>query len=204
MKEFIIATGNEGKLKEFREMLSRFPVRLSSLRDHWQPVPQIEENGATFFDNAKIKADWVYEHSKGVWALADDSGLEVDALDGRPGVKSARYSGENATSDKNNAKLLSELADVPSHLRTARFRCVLVARIGPEEYISAEGSCEGRIASSRSGSGGFGYDPLFVPSGYSESFAELSSEVKNRISHRGAALRALSRKLYGTFDRQQV
>ncbi|MFP4680014.1 MAG: RdgB/HAM1 family non-canonical purine NTP pyrophosphatase [Chitinispirillaceae bacterium] len=199
MNELIIATGNEGKLKEFREMLSGVPLRITSLKDHWQPVPQIEETGSTFYENAKIKADWVFDHS-GKWALADDSGLEVDALDGRPGVKSARYSGENATAEKNNQKLLSELAEIPSHLRTARFRCVLVARIGPQKYVSAQGACEGRIITSQSGSGGFGYDPLFVPKGYEFTFAELPPEEKNGISHRAVALKALSRELHGIFS----
>ncbi len=197
MRELIIATGNKGKMEEFRTLLSGIPVKLTSLHDHWNPVPQIEETGSTFYENAKIKADWVYENSGGVWALADDSGLEVDALGGAPGVLSARYSGENATGTQNNQKLLTALSGVPMELRTARFKCVLVARVGKDDYLSAEGTIEGVITTSAAGWGGFGYDPLFIPSGHDRTFAELVPEEKNRISHRGVALRALGRELYG-------
>jgi XTP/dITP diphosphohydrolase len=193
--EIIIATGNAGKVNEFRELFSGIDVSLSSLRDHWQPLPVIEENGSTFYENAKIKADWVYERGGGVWALADDSGLEVDALNGAPGVLSARFSGEAATSESNNEKLLNVMRDVPEHLRTARFKCVLVLKTGSETYLSAEGVCEGVITFKKSGGGGFGYDPLFVPEGFNETFAQLASEEKNEISHRGRAMRTLYKKL---------
>jgi len=193
--EIIIATGNQGKVNEFKELFSNIDISISSLKDHWNPLPEIEENGSTFYDNAKIKADWVYERSNGVWALADDSGLEVDALGGAPGVLSARFSGEAATSEDNNEKLINALKDIPEHLRTARFKCVLVLKISHDTYLSAEGTCEGIITLEKSGSGGFGYDPLFIPQGFNETFAQISSEEKNKISHRGKAMRKLYREL---------
>lgn len=195
-KEIIIATGNTGKVKEFRELFSGIAVTLSSLADHWQPIPVIEENGSTFYENAKIKADWVYERGGGLWALADDSGLEVDALNGAPGVLSARFSGENATSESNNEKLLNVMRGIPENLRTARFKCVLVLKTGRETYLSAEGVCEGVITFKKSGGGGFGYDPLFIPLGFNETFARLTPQEKNKISHRGKAMRALYKKLH--------
>ncbi|MCL2688340.1 MAG: XTP/dITP diphosphatase [Chitinispirillia bacterium] len=199
-KKIIIATGNQGKVNEFKELFSGIDLSVSSLKDHWNPLPDIEENGSAFYDNAKIKADWVYERRGGVWALADDSGLEVDALGGAPGVLSARFSGEGATSESNNEKLLNDLKEIPEHLRTARFKCVLVLKTGPETYLSAEGTCEGVIITEKSGSRGFGYDPLFIPQGFNETFAQISSEEKNKISHRGKAMRALYKELQKIID----
>ena len=199
MAEIILASSNEGKVNEFREMTSEFPVQLTSLKDHWQPLPDIEETGDTFYENAKIKADWVFEHSGGVWALADDSGLEVDALGGAPGVHSARFAGESKSSEDNNRKLLELLSDVADNLRTARFRCVLVLKTGPNSYIEAQGVCEGTILHSPRGGGGFGYDPLFVPEGGTASFAEIDSSVKHRVSHRGKAMKQLSEIISSLF-----
>jgi XTP/dITP diphosphohydrolase len=197
-KNIVIATGNAGKVKEFKEMFTGLGVSVTSLADHVSPIPDIAETGATFYENAKIKADWVYQYMQqthsadgGVWSLADDSGLEVDALDGAPGVLSARYSGEGANAAKNNEKLLNALRNVPDDKRTARFKCVLVLKTGLNTYLSAEGVCDGRIINETIGSNGFGYDPLFVPKGYDRTMAQLSSEEKNGISHRGAALRSL-------------
>jgi XTP/dITP diphosphohydrolase len=197
-KNIVIATGNVGKVKEFKEMFAGLGVSVTSLADHVSPIPDIAETGATFYENAKIKADWVYQYMQqirgadgGVWTLADDSGLEVDALDGAPGVLSARYSGDGANAAKNNEKLLNALRNVPDEERTARFKCVLVLKTGLDTYLSAEGVCEGRIINETIGSNGFGYDPLFVPKGYDKTMAQLSSEEKNGISHRGAALRSL-------------
>jgi len=195
MTEIIIATGNAGKVKEFREMFANLDMSATSLADHWNPVPNIAETGSTFHENAKIKADWVYENTRGVWALADDSGLEVDALNGAPGVISAIYSGEGATSERNNEKLLHELRDVPEGQRTARFKCVLILRTGAHTYLTAEGVCEGRIINAAAGDKGFGYDPLFIPDGFDRTFAQLDSEEKNRISHRGKALKNLYEEL---------
>jgi len=194
-QQIIIATGNEGKMREFREILSDLPLMLTSLRDHWDPVPEIEENGSSFLENATIKADWVFDRT-GIWALADDSGLEVDALEGGPGVKSARYAGEGAGAQANNEKLLKVLEGVPVAERSARFRCVLVLKTGKGIYHSYEGTCEGTIDIAAHGTYGFGYDPLFIPAGYDRSFAELGQKEKHAISHRGNALRRLREYLY--------
>jgi XTP/dITP diphosphohydrolase len=198
-RSIVIATGNAGKVKEFKEMFAGLGVSVTSLADHADPIPDIAETGATFYENAKIKADWVYQYMQqirgadggGVWSLADDSGLEVDALGGAPGVLSARYSGEGASAVKNNEKLLNALRNVPEGKRAARFKCVLVLKIGIDKYISSEGVCEGRIIYETVGGNGFGYDPLFVPNGFDKTMAQLSSDEKNKISHRGAALRNL-------------
>lgn len=196
MKKIIVATGNKGKLKEIREILENSAFDLISMGDVWQPTPEIEENGSTFFQNAMIKADWVFKKS-GEWALADDSGLEVDFLDGAPGVRSARYAGVECDSEANNAKLLDALRATDVHLRTARFRCVMVLKTGDDSYISADGVCEGIIGFKQQGRGGFGYDPLFIPVSEKLTFAELSSEKKNLISHRGKSLRILREKING-------
>ena len=195
MREIIIATGNAGKVKEFREMLAGLDIVLTSLADRFDPIPDIAETGSTFYENAKIKADWVYDNAGGIWSLADDSGLEVDALNGAPGVLSARYSGDGANAARNNEKLLNELRGVPESLRAARFRCVLVLKAGIDTYHTAEGTCEGRIIDRATGDKGFGYDPLFIPDGFDRTFAQLAPEEKNRISHRGMALRNLYAEL---------
>lgn len=187
MREIILATGNKGKLREFREILNTYDVALSSLADHWDPVPVIPETGMTFQENARLKAQWVYDRKK-KWVMADDSGLEVDALGGRPGVRSARFAGDNADSAANNRLLLELLADVPPERRTARFKCALVLVTAAESYFTAVGVCEGTIASAPRGKEGFGYDPLFVPVGYTQTFAELGAVEKHAISHRGRAI----------------
>jgi len=228
MKNIVIATGNAGKVRELKEMFAGLGgISVTSFADWVSPIPNIAETGGTFYENAKIKADWVYQYMQqtrgadgggvwsladdsglevdalggadggGVWSLADDSGLEVDALGGAPGVLSARYSGEGADSVKNNEKLLNALRDVPEGKRAARFKCVLVLKTGIDTYLSAEGVCEGRIINEPIGSNGFGYDPLFVPNGFDKTMAQLSSDEKNNISHRGAALRGLYTMMTG-------
>lgn len=188
--DLIVATGNQGKMKEISEICKDLPVSLYSLKDIWSPVPDIPETADTFVGNAELKAQWVLER-KSCWVLADDSGLQIDALDGRPGIYSARYAGEPSDSTKNIAKVLSELDGVPVEKRTARFRCVL-ALLGPQgEKHIVEGICEGHIDLQPYGKGGFGYDPIFIPKGYTDSFAALESKVKNTISHRGKALTGL-------------
>lgn len=188
--EIVVATKNNGKLREIREICRDLPVSLSSLSDHFDPVPDIPETGESFYENARLKAVWVRE-KLGTWALADDSGLEVDALGGQPGIYSARYAGPDARDDDNVQKLLSALHETPERNRTARFRCVLVL-LGPDgEEFHADGTCAGRIGYEPIGTDGFGYDPVFVPEGFEQTFAELSSDRKNRISHRGLALRNL-------------
>jgi XTP/dITP diphosphohydrolase len=197
----IVATNNMGKLREMREICAGMPLDLSALKDHWNPVPSIPETGDTFQENAAIKARWVYER-KGLWSLADDSGLEVDFLNGLPGVQSARYAGEHASDGDKVKKLLAAMADCPKEQRTARFRCVMVMKFSDVDELFAEGACEGRIGYAPEGSGGFGYDPIFFPVGHEKTFSQLDAAVKNAISHRGKALAALQRGLYERFGKE--
>jgi XTP/dITP diphosphohydrolase len=197
-KTVVVATNNAGKLAEIRAALA-FPgwhfVSAGELDDVW---PSPEEDGDTFEDNARIKARAARERF-GLAALADDSGLEVDALDGEPGVYSSRYAGPCATDAENNARLLLALADVPLEARSARFRSTVVLIDDDGTETVADGACEGAIGFEGRGAGGFGYDPLFLPSATpGRAMAELSMAEKNAISHRGAALRALHARLAGT------
>jgi len=189
----VLATSNHGKVAELRALLADLPVQLRSAAEVLGEQPNIVEDGATFEDNALIKARAIAQATRTL-ALADDSGLEVDALGGRPGVRSARFAHERATDAENNAELLRQLSDVEEGARTARFRCVL-ALVDPwheSEVHVAAGSCEGSIARAPRGSGGFGYDPLFLVEGHrGKAMAELSEDEKNRVSHRGRAVQAL-------------
>jgi XTP/dITP diphosphohydrolase len=194
MKEIFIASRNSGKIREILEFLYQIDpgIKLRSLLDVPE-IPDIEETGKTFEENALQKAKSVFEIVK-VPVIADDSGLEVDFLDGRPGVLSARYSGEGASDQENCNKLLNELRGVKSSERKARFKCVIIF-YGESNTGTYEGTCEGVIGNSLSGTAGFGYDPLFIPNGYTETFAELPIEVKNKISHRGKALQKFEASL---------
>lgn len=185
-KRVLLATRNEKKRKELADILSSRGIEVLSLAD-FPSVPEVEETGSTFEENALLKARTVCRHT-GILTLADDSGLEVDFLGGEPGVMSARFAGKAHDDRLNNEKLLTLLQGIPEKARTARFRCV-IAIVTPEgkEYV-VSGVCEGRIAETPAGANGFGYDPLFIPAGYDRTFAELSEEVKNRISHRARAL----------------
>ena len=194
MNKIIAATGNMGKLREIREICQGLPFEITSLKDHFDPLPVIPEDGSTFLENARQKAQWVYSRT-GLWSLADDSGLEVDFLGGQPGVFSARYAGEHATDEQRVSKLLAACEGCPPDRRTARFRCVVVLHCGDNDEIVGRGTCEGRIGYAPKGSDGFGYDPVFFPSGYDRTFAELSALEKNSISHRGKALNDLRRNL---------
>lgn len=188
MQRLVVATHNAHKTGEFRAMLAGLfePVLdLTAFPD----IPPPVEDGETFEANATIKALHTARRLPETLVLADDSGLEVDALRGAPGVQSARYAGPAATDALNREKLLHALAGTEH--RRARFRCVLVLARGEEVLQLCSGSVEGRIVNSARGSGGFGYDPLFVPDGYAQTFAELPAEVKNGISHRGRALAKL-------------
>lgn len=193
-KKVVVATSNRGKLQEIREILRSVPLELVSMGEYLNSQVEIEENGSTFEENALIKAQFVYNKT-GLWALADDSGLEVDALGGRPGVLSARFAGASAGAEENNRKLLNELKNVSASDRTARFRCVLVLKTSSDCYLCSEGICEGRIGFEPKGSNGFGYDPLFIPEGLDKTFAQLSSEEKHELSHRAKALKSLVEKL---------
>ncbi|MDW7650916.1 MAG: XTP/dITP diphosphatase [Bacillota bacterium] len=186
--KLIIATKNTGKLAEFQQLLLGLPFEIVSLASY-PNLPDIAETGATFAENAALKAETVAAVT-GELALADDSGLEVDALNGRPGIFSARFAGAGADDKANNQKLLAELSDVPEPQRTARFRAVIaVAQQGkPTEF--AEGACEGRIGFTPRGTGGFGYDPLFYVPEAEKTFAQMAPEEKNRISHRARAMAA--------------
>lgn len=182
----ILATRNVHKLNEIKEILGDLPVRLESLLDYPQ-IPEIDETGETFTENALLKAETVHSHT-GDWAIADDSGLEVDALNGAPGVYSARFAGDSRNYAENNRKLLALLKNTPEHQRGAQFRCV-AAILGPGFKKTVVGVVRGRIATGLRGDKGFGYDPLFIPEGYERTFAELREETKNRISHRALAFR---------------
>lgn len=190
MKQIIIATKNEGKVREFKDFFRAYDIEVLSLYDLGSELPDIEETGATFEENAALKAEQISSilHKT---VLADDSGLMVDALDGAPGIYSARYAGEEKNDDANNQKLLHALKDVPEEKRTAKFVCVLAVSVPNEETVFKIGTCEGRIAYNSQGENGFGYDPLFIPEGYTETMAEISSEEKNRISHRSNAIKKL-------------
>ena len=194
MKKIVLASGNSGKLKEFQQLLnsSGFEVLPQSVFD----VPDAIEDGLSFVENSIIKARHASKLT-GLPAIADDSGLEVDALNGRPGIYSARFSGENATDSSNNNKLLTELKDVKKAERTARFQCLLVFIRHEHDPtpIICQGTWEGRILFAAHGENGFGYDPLFWVPEQGCSSAELTAEVKNRISHRGKAMQLLLERI---------
>ena len=187
----LVATGNPGKLRELRALLAGLPVKLVGLADvGLGPPPEVEETGVTFLANALLKAS-AYAAWSGLATVADDSGLEVDALGGAPGVRSARYAGPNATDKANLDKLLAELAGVPPGRRTARFRCA-AALVDPGLGTwHAEAAWEGRLLDAPRGAGGFGYDPVFVPDGWTRTSAEVDASTKDAASHRGQAFRAL-------------
>lgn len=186
-KKIFIASKNKGKINEIRTIINHLGFEVFSLLDT-PDINDIPETGSTFEENAFIKAKSVYDIVK-IPVLADDSGLEVDLLNGAPGIYSARFSGENANDKKNNELLLNKLGDAEFKERTARFRCVLVYFDGINKRIF-DGTCEGNIITYEKGSNGFGYDPLFMPAGYAQTFGELDNEVKNKISHRSKALQS--------------
>ena len=189
--KIVLATTNAGKVAEFRALVSELRgVEVVSLGDLGD-IPEVVEDRQTFEENAEKKAVTIAQ-ATGLWALADDSGLEVDALGGEPGVYSARFAGEGASDGDNMDKLLTELEGMSSSKRSARFRCALVlADPNGKAIHRANGSCEGAIAMARRGRGGFGYDPLFQPAGISKTMAELTREEKSALSHRGEAMRAM-------------
>ena len=187
MTEIVLATRNSGKVREIRNILRGIDVKLSGA-DDFTCFPDVEEDGKTLEENAAKKARVVALALKR-WALADDSGLEVDYLEGEPGVYSARWAGSGCTYADNNRKLLRLLRGVPAGGRTARFRCVIALSSPRGKVTCVEGSIEGRIAPRLRGKNGFGYDPVFIVPRYGKTFAELSGTIKNRISHRALALK---------------
>ncbi|MCY3712080.1 MAG: XTP/dITP diphosphatase [Gemmatimonadetes bacterium] len=192
----VLATRNPGKISEIKALLSGVRVVPAA---SFAGCPEPEETGRTFEENALIKARAVSRYT-GRTALADDSGLEVDALDGAPGVRSARYAGTDATDQDNIRRLLDALDGISDADRTARFRCVVAVVVPDGRSWTAEGACEGRILQATRGDAGFGYDPLFVPACYESTFAELDAGVKNRISHRAQALGRITDVLKGLAD----
>lgn len=187
MQSLLIATRNPGKVREIESILADSGWSFTSLQS-FPGVDTPAESGATYAENAILKARF-YSLATGMCALADDSGLEVEALAGAPGVYSARYAGDNASDADRRTLLLSELAKIPNVNRRARFIAVVAISDAQGSVLNvSEGICEGSIIFSPRGNGGFGYDPLFVPDGYNETFAELSEDIKNRISHRARAL----------------
>ncbi|MGA1204218.1 MAG: RdgB/HAM1 family non-canonical purine NTP pyrophosphatase [Opitutales bacterium] len=184
-----LASGNPHKLEEFLTIVhkERLPVRMFGAGAAGG-MPEVEENGSTFEANARIKAEALLgKVPEGAWVLADDSGLIVDALDGAPGVHSARFAGPGGNATANNIKLIQAMKGLPEGKRTARFSCVLYFVKAGAEGLVFKGTCEGHIMPAPSGRFGFGYDPLFRPLGYRRTFADLPSSIKNNLSHRGRA-----------------
>ncbi|MBI2392452.1 MAG: RdgB/HAM1 family non-canonical purine NTP pyrophosphatase [Deltaproteobacteria bacterium] len=198
-RTIVVATGNRHKLRELRQLFADLPVELVSMADASRAPIHVVEDEATFEGNARKKAKAIAD-ALAMPALADDSGLEVDALDGAPGVRSARFAGEGATDAENNRKLLAELDALGPGSRTARFHCVLVLHdpIAPEAPLVAHGRCEGEITANARGAHGFGYDPIFIvreggaETGLARTMAELGDAEKNAVSHRSKAARALA------------
>ena len=194
MTKLLVATHNQGKVKEFAEMLADLKIKWLSLDDAGV-MEDVEETGSTFRENSILKAR-AYAAETGLLTLADDSGLEVDALDGAPGVYTARYGGAGLTAVQRYQKLLEAIKDVPEPQRTARFRCVIVLA-GPDGALlgESEGVCDGQIAFAPAGEGGFGYDPVFYLPQFGQTMAQLSPAEKHKISHRGRAVQAIVPRL---------
>lgn len=193
MKKIVFATHNEGKMKEIREILKDLNVELCSLKDMGINT-EIEENGTSFEENAIIKAKTICEMT-GEIVLADDSGLEVDYLDKAPGVYSARFLGEDTSYDIKNQYIIDKLKDAKNEERSARFVCVIACALPGGEIITRRGVVEGYISEKISGTNGFGYDPIFYVPEYNCTTADMPSELKNKISHRGKALEAIKEVL---------
>jgi XTP/dITP diphosphohydrolase len=191
-----IASRNEHKLRELGRICADWPVSWVTVKNHDGPWPDVEETSETYLDNALIKARAVAT-ALDVPAIADDSGIEVNALGGKPGPRSARFDGEDATDERNLRALMQAMAGVPAGGRGARYRCIAALAWPDGRTMHAEGVCEGMLVVKRRGAGGFGYDPVFVPVGWDDTMAELSAEQKDRISHRGRAFRALRALLEG-------
>jgi len=187
----VLATSNPGKTAEIRDMLTGFPITIKNLED-FGPIPAVEEDGDTFDDNAYKKASFVSK-VLGLPALADDSGLVVEALGGAPGVYSARYAGQNATDDQRCTKLLNEMKGKTN--RKAAFECVISIAVPPGPALTYEARCEGLIAEEPAGENGFGYDPIFYYPPLQKTFAQLTREEKGRVSHRGKALQELREEI---------
>lgn len=194
--DLVVATKNPGKIREISDVLA-VPGLVFHTFEEFSDWPEIEETGETLEENAVLKAEGLRDRY-GFTALADDSGLLVDFLGGRPGVHSSRYAGPEGDSERNIDRLLAEMAGVPAGRRGARFACVIALAPAAGGLRFSKGECEGVILDARRGTGGFGYDPVFMPAGFDRSMAELSLEEKNAISHRGRALREIRSILMGS------
>jgi len=197
----LLATRNRHKVGEISRLLKGLPVEVATLEE-FPKVPEVVEDGATLEENAAKKAT-VCARGSGLWSLADDTGLEVEALGGEPGVYSARYAGPNCDFEANNRKLLEKLRDLPQSKRRAVFRCVMALASPDGATTLEEGRLEGRIIDAPRGSGGFGYDPVFLVEARGKTLAELSADEKNDVSHRGAALRRIRSRIERISQRSQ-
>ena len=187
LRSLLVATQNQGKLKELRQLLADLPFELYGLID-FPRIEEVDETGKSFIENASLKATG-YARQTGLTTLADDSGLEVEALGGAPGVYSARYAGQDASDAERTTKLLTELAIIPAPKRAARFvSAIAIASESGQILNVSVGRCDGHVDFTPRGTAGFGYDPVFIPLGYDQTFAELESQIKNQISHRARAL----------------
>jgi XTP/dITP diphosphohydrolase len=201
MKEVIIATKNPGKAREFEHIFASRGIEVRTLLD-FPEIPDVDETGSTFEENAILKAEAVSQ-ALGKMVIGDDSGLMVDALEGRPGIYSARYAGEQKNDQNNTDKVLSELKGLPYEKRSARFYCALAVAVPGQETITVSGTCEGRILEEQRGTNGFGYDPVFYVPEKGLAMAELSSDEKNKISHRANALKKLDVVLDSILERAE-
>jgi XTP/dITP diphosphohydrolase len=194
MPKLLVATHNQGKIREYRALLADLPLSVTSLEAEGV-TEDVAETGSTFADNAALKAR-AYAAMTGLWTWADDSGLEVDALNGRPGVLSARYGGPGRSDEERYRSLLDELAPYPTRRWTARFRCAVAIALPDGRVFTTEAAIEGRITDQPRGSHGFGYDPIFYMPEFNATMAELPPEVKNRVSHRAQAAQAAKEILH--------
>lgn len=203
--DLLIGTSNKGKLAEFEMMLAGLPLRLLNLSDVGLGDMDVEETAITLEDNARLKAE-AYAKASGHLTLADDTGLYVDALGGAPGIYPARYGGPGLTMAQRRQKLLGELKSIADEKRTAAFVCIIALAAPEQNEISlVRGECKGRIAQAEANGGtGFGYDPLFIPTGYSKSFSQISEEEKNQISHRGLAAQKILPILESLLQKQNT
>lgn len=205
IRQILFATGNEGKMREIRSILADTGAKILSMKEAGISI-DIEENGTTFEENALIKARAVSAALTGADSvvLADDSGLVIDALDGEPGIYSARYMGEDTSYDEKNTNLIERLEGVPDEKRTARFVCAIAAVMPDGREFTVQAAIEGRIGYEQKGEGGFGYDPIFYVPEFGKTTAEMTAEEKNRVSHRGKALEQMKEVLEENegFDRQ--
>jgi XTP/dITP diphosphohydrolase len=201
VKEVIIATKNPGKAREFEHIFASRGIEVRTLLD-FPEIPDVDETGTTFEENAILKAEAVSQ-ALGKMVIGDDSGLMVDALEGRPGIYSARYAGEPKNDQNNTDKVLSELKGLPDEKRSARFYCALAVAVPGQGSITVSGTCEGRILEEQRGTNGFGYDPVFYVPEKGLAMAELSSDEKNKISHRANALKKLDVVLDSILERAE-